>query len=76
MEKKEIIHPDKADKNFSTGAYSSRVVAAGWLYVSGQGPINFKTSKFELGEMRMKHILLCTIFSGYVKMQDVHWKIL
>jgi len=49
--KKEIIHPDKADKNFSTGAYSSGVVADDWLYISGQGPINFKTGEFELGEI-------------------------
>jgi 2-iminobutanoate/2-iminopropanoate deaminase len=51
MEKKEIVHPDKADKNFSTGAYSSGVVAGGWLYVSGQGPIDYQTSKFVLGEI-------------------------
>jgi 2-iminobutanoate/2-iminopropanoate deaminase len=49
--KKEIIHPDKADKNFSTGAYSSGVLADDWLYISGQGPINFKTGEFELGEI-------------------------
>ena len=41
MTKKEIVHPEKADKNFSTGAYSAGVVAGNWLYVSGQGPINF-----------------------------------
>ncbi len=51
MEKKEVIHPDMADKSFSTGAYSPGVVAAGWLYVSGQGPVNFKTGEFELGEI-------------------------
>ena len=51
MEKKEIAHPDKADKNFSTGAYSAGVVIDGWLYVSGQGPVNFKTGQFELGDI-------------------------
>ena len=49
--KKEIVHPDKADQNFSTGAFSAGVVVDGWLYVSGQGPVNFKTGKFELGEI-------------------------
>jgi 2-iminobutanoate/2-iminopropanoate deaminase len=51
MAKKEIAHPDKADKNFSTGAYSAGVVADGWLFVSGQGPVNFSTGKFELGDI-------------------------
>jgi 2-iminobutanoate/2-iminopropanoate deaminase len=49
--KKEIIHPDKADKQFTTGAYSAGVTAGGWLYISGQGPINFKTGQFELGDI-------------------------
>ncbi|MCO5236206.1 MAG: Rid family detoxifying hydrolase [Chitinophagaceae bacterium] len=49
MGKKEIKHPDKADQGFSTGAYSAAVEADGWLYISGQGPIDFKTSKFILG---------------------------
>ena len=49
--KKEIVHPDKADQNFSTGAFSAGVVVDGWLYVSGQGPVNFKTGQFELGEI-------------------------
>lgn len=51
MAKEEIIHPDKADKNFSTGAYSAGVAVDGWLFVSGQGPIDFKTGKFELGDI-------------------------
>lgn len=51
MEKKEINHPDKADKNFSTGAYSAGVLAGDWLFVSGQGPVDFTTGKFILGEI-------------------------
>ncbi|HUQ66553.1 MAG TPA: Rid family detoxifying hydrolase [Flavitalea sp.] len=51
MDKKEIVHPEKADKNFSTGAYSAGVIAGDWLFVSGQGPVNFKTGKYELGEI-------------------------
>ena len=59
MAKKEIVHPDKADKNFSTGAYSSGVVIDGWLYVSGQGPVNFKTGQFELGDIEQEtHLTL------------------
>ena len=49
MEKIEIQHPDKADKTFSTGAYSAGVLAGDWLFVSGQGPVDFATSKFVLG---------------------------
>ena len=51
MSKREIIHPDKADKNFSTGAYSAGVAVHGWLYVSGQGPIDFTTGKFIAGDI-------------------------
>jgi 2-iminobutanoate/2-iminopropanoate deaminase len=51
MAKQEIVHPDKADKNFSTGAYSAGVVVDGWLFVSGQGPIDFTTGKFVLGDI-------------------------
>lgn len=47
--KKEIIHPDKKDKSFSTGAYSAALVVDDWVFVSGQGPIDFATSEFKLG---------------------------
>ncbi|SDL90389.1 2-iminobutanoate/2-iminopropanoate deaminase [Daejeonella rubra] len=50
MEKREIQHPDKADKTFSTGAYSAGVMVAGdWLFVSGQAAVDFTTSSFVLG---------------------------
>ncbi len=50
MEKIEIQHPDKADKTFSTGAYSAGVQAANdWLFVSGQAAVDFATSSFVLG---------------------------
>jgi 2-iminobutanoate/2-iminopropanoate deaminase len=37
MDKLEIRHPDRAA---STGAYSDGVVLDGWLYISGQGPLD------------------------------------
>jgi 2-iminobutanoate/2-iminopropanoate deaminase len=40
MSKREIRHPDK---QVSTGAYSAGVLADGWLYVSGQIPVDMKT---------------------------------
>ena len=40
MSKTEIKHPDK---QITTGAYSAGVLADGWLYVSGQGPLDMKT---------------------------------
>jgi 2-iminobutanoate/2-iminopropanoate deaminase len=51
MAKREIIHPDKIDQNFSTGAYSAGVLIDDLLFVSGQGPIDFKTSQFVLGSI-------------------------
>ena len=42
MAKKEIRHPDKEK---STGAYSAAVEIDGWVYVSGQGPVDPKTAQ-------------------------------
>jgi len=42
MPKKEIRHPDKEK---STGAYSAAVEIDGWVYVSGQGPVDPKTAQ-------------------------------
>lgn len=42
MEKTEIRHPDKT---VSTGAYSAGVIMDGWLFISGQGPLDLKTGK-------------------------------
>lgn len=41
MAKQEIRHPDKEK---STGAYSAAVDIDGWVYVSGQGPVDPKTA--------------------------------
>ncbi len=46
MAKTEIKHPDK---QVSTGAYSAGVLMDGWLYVSGQGPLNLKTGELVRG---------------------------
>jgi 2-iminobutanoate/2-iminopropanoate deaminase len=40
MAKAEIKHPEK---KVSTGAYSAAVLIDGWLYVSGQGPLDMRT---------------------------------
>ena len=42
MPKKEIRDPEKEK---STGAYSAAVELDGWIYVSGQGPLNPKTAE-------------------------------
>lgn len=62
MKKEEIVHPDKAGQAFSTGAYSAGVAIEGWLYVSGQGPVDFQTSKFVLGTIEEEtHLTLHNI---------------
>jgi 2-iminobutanoate/2-iminopropanoate deaminase len=42
MPKKEIKHPAKEK---STGAYSAAVEIDGWVYLSGQGPVEPKTAQ-------------------------------
>src|SRR5690554_2522124 len=48
MYKQKVVHPDR-DVNFSTGAYSDGVIAGGFLFISGQASVDFKTSAFVLG---------------------------
>lgn len=48
MSKQKVVHPDR-DANFVTGAYSDGVIAAGFLFISGQASVDFKTSQFILG---------------------------
>jgi len=48
MNKIKVNHPDR-DPLFVTGAYSDAVMADGFLFVSGQAAVDFKSSKFILG---------------------------
>lgn len=48
MNKIKVVHPDR-DPAFATGAYSDGVIINGFLFVSGQAPVDFKTSQFILG---------------------------
>jgi 2-iminobutanoate/2-iminopropanoate deaminase len=48
MGKIEINHPDRL---LSPAAYSAGVVIDGWLYVSGQGPVDLKTGKVVEGSI-------------------------
>lgn len=50
MSKQKIIHPDR-DAAFVTGAYSDGVIADGFLFISGQASVDFKTSTFILGSI-------------------------
>lgn len=59
MSKIEVKHPDK---QVSTGAYSAGVLVDGWLYISGQGPLDLRTGKVLSGsiedetKLTMEHI--------------------
>ena len=59
MPKTEIRH---LDKKASTGAYSAGVLIDGWLYISGQGPLNLATGEVKRGtieeetRLTMEHI--------------------
>lgn len=50
MQKIKVNHPDR-DLSFDTGAYSDGVIVDGFLFVSGQASVDFKTSKFMLGSI-------------------------
>ena len=51
MDKREVKHPDRAA---STGAYSDGVILDGWLYVSGQGPLDLRTGKVVSGDIAVE----------------------
>jgi 2-iminobutanoate/2-iminopropanoate deaminase len=59
MGKLEIKHPDNP---VSVGAYSAGVAIDGWLFVSGQGPLDLRTQKVVEGNIEeqtrltMEHI--------------------
>lgn len=56
MDKIEVRHPDK---KIVTGAYSAGVICDGWLYVSGQGPIDLATGSVLRGTIEEEtHITL------------------
>lgn len=48
MKKIKIDNPER-DKNFVTGIFSDGIVAGGFLFVSGQASVDFKSSAFVLG---------------------------
>jgi len=48
MSKIEVKHPDK---QVSTGAYSAGVLVDGWLYISGQGPLDLATGRVIQGSI-------------------------
>jgi len=54
MSKTEIKHPDKS---VSTGAYSAGVLIDGWLYVSGQGPLDLSTGEVIHGTIEEETVL-------------------
>jgi 2-iminobutanoate/2-iminopropanoate deaminase len=47
MSKKEIKHPDRQETEASP--YSAAVECDGWLYVSGQGPVDLTTMEVQHG---------------------------
>ena len=73
MSKREIKHPEKL---VSTGSYSAGVEVDGWLYISGQGPLNLRTGEVVRGsieeetQLTLSHIGKILESAGY-SFQDV-----
>ncbi|HWR51798.1 MAG TPA: RidA family protein, partial [Bryobacteraceae bacterium] len=49
--KTEIRHPEK---KAHTGSYSAGVLVDGWLYVSGQGPLDMRTGEVLAGTIEQE----------------------
>ena len=54
MAKTEIKHPEKT---VVTGAYSAGVLKNGWLFISGQGPLNLSTGDVVHGTIEEETLL-------------------
>jgi 2-iminobutanoate/2-iminopropanoate deaminase len=54
MKKTEIKHPDK---KVNTGAYSAAILVDGWLYISGQGPLDLATGEIVPGTIEEETLL-------------------
>ena len=54
MSKIEIKHPDKT---VNTGAYSAGILMDGWLYISGQGPLDLATGDVLHGTIEAETLL-------------------
>ena len=63
-DKKTISSPDFPK---AMGPYSQGVVAGGFVFVAGQGPINPKTQKMELGDIQSETRLELTNISNILK---------
>lgn len=46
---KQIFHPERTAVNDRVWPFSDAVAVDGWLYISGQGPVDFSTGEFLLG---------------------------
>lgn len=57
MVKAEVKHPEK---RVSTGAYSAAVLIDGWLYVSGQGPLDMTSGAIVPGTIEEQTRLTLT----------------
>ena len=54
MSKIQIKHPEKT---VSTGAYSDGILVDGWLYISGQGPLDLTTGAVVHGTIEEETLL-------------------
>jgi 2-iminobutanoate/2-iminopropanoate deaminase len=68
MPKREIKHPDKL---VSTGSYSAGIQTDGWLFISGQGPLDLRTGEVVRGsiedetQLTLSHIGKILEAAGY-----------
>ena len=68
MPKREIKHPDK---KVSTGSYSAGIQIDGWLFISGQGPLDLRTGNVVRGsiedetQLTLSHIRKVLEAAGY-----------
>jgi 2-iminobutanoate/2-iminopropanoate deaminase len=72
---KNINHPER-ESNFVTGAFSDGIIVDGFLFVSGQASVDFKTSKFVLGTIeeeteRTMENIKAIVESAGVSMRDI-----
>jgi len=77
MKKKEqIIHTERTLANDTVWPFSDAIAVDGWLYITGQGPVDFSTGEFLLGSIeqethRTLHNISCLIEAAGGTMDDI-----
>lgn len=72
---KSVVHPER-QSDFVTGIFSDAIIANGFLFVSGQASVDFKTSQFVLGSIEEETERTLQNIKAIVEAAGGEWRML